>query len=118
MDYDEMPAGCEVDSLVAEKVMGWRSGIINDACRVIRLPYEGPGWETWSPSTDISAAWEIVEKMGRPIEIKGLYSPPEKWQVEVGGYTRTRSYGEQLPLAICRAALKAAKGEVVKIQEG
>ena len=42
-----MKPGRELDALVVEKVMGWKwlSG------------------NPWAPSTDIAAAWEVLEKM-------------------------------------------------------
>lgn len=85
MDPNTMPAGPEIDVLVAEKVMGWKRG---DAALTSR---KGGRWfdadgqeldenhatpeghgdgdyyypdEAWSPSTDIRAAMEVTEKVG------------------------------------------------------
>ena len=65
----EMKAGRELDALVAEKVMGWERG---DTSRGFMKWYPAgkrhksgcgefdiPGY-----STDIAAAWEVVEKLG------------------------------------------------------
>ncbi len=83
-----MTAGRELDALVAEKVMGWRrmtyaeqypgnpnfahrnelTGYWHDAvgkycARAEDCPdYYAPE-DAWSPSTDIAAAWEVVEKL-------------------------------------------------------
>lgn len=55
-----MEPGRELDALVAEKVMGWRlqgqsywlcgDDVVHDVL-------------FWNPSTDMYAAWEVVEKM-------------------------------------------------------
>ncbi|WP_245856106.1 BC1872 family protein [Paenibacillus rigui] len=55
-----MDSGPELDKLVAEKVMGWTS--------IAKLRWKDPkGVTNFVPdySTDISAAWEVVEKMSR-----------------------------------------------------
>lgn len=88
----DLPAGDALDVLVAEKVMGWRRP--DPDARDPKYPLsprdsqgrwyngeeeldefhatpEGAGGgdyyqpdESWSPSTDIRAAWEVVEKLG------------------------------------------------------
>jgi len=58
----------ELDAAVAEKVMGWTSikptPVIGQTCQLSGYP---PGIEApcrvWYYSTDIAAAWEVVEKM-------------------------------------------------------
>jgi len=133
-----MEAGREMDALVAEKVMG---------CSVMRENYhrtlgDGGKWE-WlrcgcigGPhnyrddtardgmlvyySTDISAAWEVIDKLlsvGMSVELNAY--PSARYDVRIyksiphdGGMPTTSMFaGEALddtvPLAICRAALKA-----------
>ena len=124
-----MNAGRKLDAIVAVKVLRWkvvpaRGGHIDKA-------YESYGqfepfvayiqhlsgyvafqnresiignWKRWSPSRDISDAWDVVEKMTGCL--------PEQWEV----WCRELIHEEQLlrrpksaPLAICRAALKAMK---------
>src|SRR4030042_6402550 len=79
--YD-MPAGRELDALIAEKVMGlnlkhlpavyeerytsdgkdgW-SGFVCPRCRYPQDMLDGPCCQQYS--TNIFAAWEVVEKMG------------------------------------------------------
>jgi hypothetical protein len=107
----ELQAGPELDALVAEKVMGWNRG------------------ESFRPSTDIAAAWEVVEHMKRtgfcfgcwdtsmnssmPGYLaafrRGVY-PPDR-QGKIGDF-RGSAFSEgrivgAMPLAICRAALAA-----------
>ena len=119
MNIDELPAGRELDALVAERVMGWH---ITDA---IKKPGQddygvAPGqvgvlWVVRVPdySTDIAAAWQVVERL---IKLDAFVSldydfqnvDSEKWSVTF--ITRKAidcESGETAPLAICRAALKA-----------
>ena len=113
MNKDEisnMPAGREMDALVAEYVMGWEtisfeSEIIpnhivsgwNDEKRkeIVRSCY-------WQPSEDISAAWDVLAKLNLTdfcIEKVG-----EHYCVNL---TVESACGETAPLAICRACLLA-----------
>lgn len=128
-----MKAGRELDALVAEKVMGWMDGdgvglrvadgeVINSMdCR------------PWSPSTDIAAAWEVVEKMAARMRSDSrfnwsgphfksphtyLTSLPEVvyplgtecWYVETSSGVREWSCAATAEHAICLAALKAVGG--------
>lgn len=109
---NELTAGRELDALVAEKVMGWAP---RDAGAGDRLIYVG-AWAHCESlphySTDIAAAWQVVEKLAAD----GLY-------VHVGyclGRTEAsvnspldiidNAYAPTAPLAICLAALKALEG--------
>lgn len=100
MNADEirnMPAGREMDELIARRVMGIKPPPSSDVWLV--LPY----------STDIAAAWEVVEKMGDKFD---------DLERGTGGFYMVTVYpgnpnmpivvrGETAPLAICRAALLA-----------
>jgi hypothetical protein len=125
MNRDEilaMPAGREMDALIAEKVMGWTLG----------EPHEIHGWmmhgmvtvrdwvgstndagithiEKWSPSTDIAAAWEVVEKLGDKFDELERGDGGEFWMCVVypDGFIPCVARAETAPLAICRAALLA-----------
>lgn len=91
-----MNPGPELDALVAEKVMGWRDD-------VALLP---PSY-----STDIKAAWEVVEKMGSNFiiasekrgEFAVFFGPGE-----IDEFCKSSSS----PHAICLAALKAVGYEI------
>ena len=105
MDIDKMEAGPEMDALVAERVMGWT------AERKPGLPHlwlpPGHFISGWSPSTDISAAWQVVEKMLEKHEAFHLeYIPDKQWYAMFWFATYFTS-ADTAPLAICRAALKA-----------
>ncbi len=144
MTPDTMPAGAEMDRLVAEKVMGWVRGGANDQTKPahVKETRKRPGepaeivdvldWGQKGPhdyltlgavrvwlcgcetphrheiprySTDIAAAWEVVERL--------------RMKVEAGNYPRSitascwvspeliEAEASIAPLAICRAALKA-----------
>lgn len=118
MDIDTMPAGKEMNALVAEKIMGWKNlewkeggSSPTEWGGTVSWPTgwygNGPNGETFlthSYSTDISAAWEILWKMWPAPE------SPYRWTV-------FRSHLEDLTAFltqesryaaedICRAALK------------
>jgi hypothetical protein len=132
----DVSAGRELDALVAEKVMGWvyreywgqlvpsehldapmwsewaqdKSG---DVCRhpinrMPNIPYRGD--KPWIPeySTDISAAWEVVEK-NKEYWFFLMYSADMKqWWCEYRvNKQKGRVTADTAPLAICRAALLA-----------
>ena len=128
MNIDEMPAGNELDRLVAEKVMKWRRErnwkrrgwwSAKDPLRAERG--NGPHnylvhhSEDWHPSADIVAAWEVIEKMienkkWEHFSLVRWYDRGQFWWVS--GATDddepTHSVDSETPmLAICRAALKA-----------
>jgi hypothetical protein len=65
-DILAMEPGRELDALVAEKVMGWKDERPQyDQCMVVNENVGGMlgPIRVFAPSTDISAAWEVVEKM-------------------------------------------------------
>jgi len=134
MNIDDMPAGREMDALVAEKVMGEPIPTEPPKCTGsisgIQHYFEYYPQKAWVPdgtsggwrwkarafSTDISAAWEVVEKLAYEPTVQGvyeklsvvvtvrLYSNEEAW-AKIEGRSWTKA--ETAPLAICRAALKA-----------
>ena len=134
-----MKPGRELDALVAEKVMGYVIG--NDPHFEGAGPkiVSGPHWitedgtePTWQRenewpitclfySTDIAAAWEVVEKLcnwdaddnmltlkGQAGDPKNADDPGHWWKAEISG-TSGKFMGEAdtVPEAICLAALKA-----------
>ena len=126
---EELPAGRELDALVAERVMGWtyqHDGLVSmrwyDAAGNPIKGY-GPGewgrsYREFAPSTDIAAAWLVVEKLiadGWFIDMthegtwrvrltKHFPMKRGKWQPSL---EPEAVLDVSLPLAICRAALKA-----------
>jgi hypothetical protein len=100
MNIDSMPAGRELDALVAEKVMNYTT------------------WAFGVPrySESIEAAWGVLEKILDLEGKKETHLPVFSVQVspygcsavlQVGaGCVKVTSNAESAPLAICRAALK------------
>ena len=120
-----MPAGREMDALIAERVMGhevnknvtvWRTG-----GKTWIEPY-GEGFTTLAYySTDIAAAWQIVELMTKNGYAPNLVNDDNgNWYLafdgtqDLGTVTFVTAFTdipelwcESAPLAICRAALLA-----------
>ncbi len=119
----------KLDAEVAEKVMGWLRWDGEDDwngpahttffCSDSQwlTVYEGGAEEPtqyFSPSTDIAAAFQVAEKMTATntnweVEIDQQRGSSEKWKVIFwdGSDPSAQAGAETLPLAICRAALKA-----------
>lgn len=116
-------AGRDLDALVAEQVMGVPMPGRDEAPPPYQswLHHKSKAWhwhfgdDCWLAmpySTDIGAAWEVVEKLGADM---GLYyhgGIPE-YEATFFGSCDGVAYvvtdrGETAPLAICRAALRVA----------
>lgn len=119
----DLPAGRELDALVAEKVMGWR--LVNYEtyepattpedyeCAAYNDGWEWEGWDEvgeawkWRPSTDIAAAWQVVE--GFDVVTLERTAHGKWWASLWRQNDQNGSEGaDTAPLAICRAALAAA----------
>jgi len=114
-----MPAGPEMDALVAERVMGWtwEPGPYLQDPETPRRAHPQSTRNAPDPySTNIAAAWLVVEKLNdkKIAEAGGDWSWPveityicdegrEGWCVQFQG--RHDAVAEPAPLAICRAAL-------------
>lgn len=117
-------AGRELNRRVAVEVMGWfdipgntmwhltPDGSWSD--KTYNGFHFGPD-KDWSPSTDIAAAWLVVERLGM-VHIELIHwADSDSWQCNIGGTLDRKPY--QMPqsdwqdtanLAICIAALAAA----------
>jgi len=116
-----MPAGRDLDALIAENVMGWKDrGIgysfednINGYECVLyidkdKLPHY---------STDIAAAWQVIEWLEKNTTEKynspSLFSVPHGWSMVLYEKRDNHApawldaFAPTAPLAICRAALLA-----------
>lgn len=116
-----MQAGRELDLLIAEKVMGfdrWNARV--DPMNRNGEPqyYMGyPHGHDFAPeySTDLTAAMQVAMKlMQRPDDGFWLYAELTEPDLWLAGFEnmeveRVSDTGETLPLAICRAALKACE---------
>lgn len=106
-DFDKLEAGPELDALVAERVMG----IDLDGTKP-HLPYRGVGCTPYS--TDIAAAWEVLEELGDVTLGHQARVCNGQWVCFVdtsGPFQGPSGAADTAPLAICRAALKAAERE-------
>lgn len=127
MDVDKLEAGDELDALIAERVMGWTRWRHEDGIVHLHAPEDArwlprynaaptderfTEWDTstFKASTDIAAAWTVVEKMrtcGHHFIL--CDSQVEGWAAEFGQCgpvpTTLRRYAQTAPLAICKAAL-------------
>lgn len=119
VDITSLPAGRELDALVAEKVMGWKWGA--EYKTVDGNPvgwWEEPGSERlhWGCyklgempptvpyySTEIKDAWEVVERFKRDERQVQIGRHGQSWSVGLGGGW---GFDESAPLAIVRAALR------------
>jgi hypothetical protein len=137
MNIDTLEAGRELDALVAEKVMGWTwpddrcpicgwsfsdtaaEGCVPGDCSQRPIPTVPESEDYPHYSTDITAAWEVVEKMLGQLPQQDIHFQHLEytgWGVgtcfnkEEGGWDEWM-YGETLPIAICRAALKAVEAQ-------
>ena len=124
MRIDEMPAGREMDALVAEKVMGWRAHFRNTAWWVPSelenefIPDPSSrnikGWtcgnNRFAPSTDIAAAWEVWDYLKNKYHELILSWCDDMYYLlacDSKGHYLFSSEADTVPLAISRIALKA-----------
>lgn len=130
-----MNTGRELDALVAEKVMGLlpcsdpvgRCGAAKmTPCQCWGTPDRDgvvAGGELASYSTDISTAWQVVEKLalqGRALALQApgssdmneYYQKFNRWTAEFQGQELCPCVADTAPLVICLAALKAVGVEV------
>jgi hypothetical protein len=108
----------KIDSLVAEKVMGWHNFFNpRNGKETWWVQVEGGTYqhvkENFNPSTNISDAWQVVEKLRNEHELEVIIETREcqtevKAKGRLGGWI-SDLYGiaETAPLAICLASLKA-----------
>lgn len=122
MNDTKLAAGRDLDCLVAEKVLGKICMCVEGGMAAVACPvHDGPHY-----STDIKAAWELVEKIGLFRNCRALQ---EEGVGDQKGTTWTRTgwrwvviqifwpldknevigFGNTAPQAICRAALRVAE---------
>jgi hypothetical protein len=113
-----MPAGRELDALIAERIFGLKDGgthWVNSEGKPTFLKVWDSEWlsEPFYPSEDIDFAWYVVEKM----QVHGFNTRVEvqsqtvcsMWvkNLNIRGPEPVTARAETAPLAICRAALLA-----------
>ncbi len=128
MDIDKIEAGRELDELIAkhifnfwwdEKNKQWYGKIINSQGKeqVVYASIEAASYiiplKLWGPSIsysglpefsmDMTAAWTVVRKLSKNIGCFYMWQHVDYATVDCG----VKCDAETMPLAICRAALKA-----------
>lgn len=129
-----------LDRLVSEKVMGWpvidfaanapKGGYIRAACAYRGSDHPTDRCGKWSPSTEIGAAWEVVEhlrkqrsatdKMDDPTWAVALNGSGDRWICDVSdwrGRLDVSACNKEACVAICLAALRAVGVPESEIQE-
>lgn len=125
---DQLPAGPEVDRLVAEGPMRWtRKSVIlvNDEEETEHYETGGPrgafgesnlrSVDDFNPSTNIAHAWEVVEKMTAMGEFVGVMWNGQQWECALNKVMRK---ADAAPMAICLAALAALRPSATNKMEG
>ena len=108
----KMKPGPEMDALIAEKVMGWYKDRSDKGMWRTNKGSLIGYLNSFTPSTEIAPAWQVVEKMGMvTIEDGGKSVGQKEWSVgfvlqgSCGNWVH--GSGDTAPHAICLAALKA-----------
>lgn len=122
-----MPAGRELDAVVAERVMGFRW--FTSPCANVSVPVADDSWQYLPAfSTDIAAAWKVVERLGEmgytlDIQWKGKGRVYE-FTSEVSA-SRWDDYGFRdyhavgsMPYAVCMVALQAVSVDHPRVWYG
>lgn len=132
MDVDSMEASRELDAMIAERVMGLvpcqagahKDGAMWPCYAQPDSPMEGGELPCYS--TDIAAAWHVVEALGERYGChvsvarrSDIFKAPSRYLCSIEGgrlaynnpYLRLIDIAPSVPLAICRAALKALEGQ-------
>jgi hypothetical protein len=99
-----------IDCAIAEKVMGWNRQ--HDV-------WSSPEFKTSKRfdlpppySTNIASVWEVVEKLRTTVDGVYIQTETKGWQVEIHETCEWfTAWSDQLPEAICLAALKAVGHE-------
>lgn len=126
--------GRALDSVIAEKVMGWRSVGYDEIGRILGTSPEnasGIMWEVPHYSTNIADAWTIIEKLTKEtwVAIEVVCRPQKadagyawengnQYMIDVvhggqGAYPGPRIFSNSAPFGICLVSLQLGnyKGE-------
>jgi Phage ABA sandwich domain len=114
IEFDSMPAGLEMDQLIAEKVTG---GAPTAETPLVRwLKENGDFDHSWSPSQQDSAAYEVIAAAWARFGLVFAHEKDQNGHVayfasspENESAVKAVSRAETFALAVCRAALKAAQ---------
>jgi hypothetical protein len=130
----QLSSGRETDVLVAEQIMGWQIETDEPKRRKLQELFSGDKARQWwrsseggwycdppSYSSDIVAAWQIVESMNNRGQFLFLSQSSEKYKVafdEPRGINHDYISEENVNLAICKAALVVAERLKVGVRVG
>ena len=120
IEIDDHPAGRCLDRWIVEQVFGLDRMLARHNLRDGEIYYHwgypiGHGIAPFY-SSDIAAAWDVVEKIGHTVEIFNcVWKISPTWVCKITEYNhrfiRGYSNSSTAPLAICRAAIKAVAKE-------
>lgn len=120
-EIDKMEAGRDMDALIAERVMGYTVTRVNGEPYTEWHGHKAEPYHLGAYSTDIAAAWQVVEKMREGFKFCCLDLHSDLHYSYTFSLTHYRAedmheqehnpdfvaHAPTAPLAICRAALKA-----------
>jgi len=104
-----LPAGRELDRAIAVHVMGWMPEVLDKEVYFVDRDRYARYGRHFKPSRKIGHAHEVLHHLneqGRSVRIVAAPHAHE-WLVMIGGDYHARGTFEELPLVICRAALRA-----------
>ncbi|SDY98057.1 BC1872 family protein [Hymenobacter psychrophilus] len=117
-EIEQMPAGREMDGLIAHMVIGAQTQVIESDWRYDSQHMERRPDRPWEHmpyySTEIGAAWDVVERLDKTAQLCDVtringgatyLHHCEVWNTSGEPYHRATA--DTAPLAICRAALLA-----------
>lgn len=117
-----LETGDELDWLVLHHVLDWKRGIAAFG----EPPYRWQSQEfpaLWPVSRDLACAWRIVDhaiQRGVAVAVRAEPVTSPLWQVTFTHPSGAVAHGEAatLPLAICRAALRAVEAAILAKSAG
>lgn len=121
-----MKPGNELDDMVASEIMEWQQGGDEGEVWLDKEDHytdyfvtgRAPGISDcyWKPSTDISAAWQVLDELKKKWDCVLLVWDVGVWDIHLENYTTRKEFYlgteagetyEKIPEAICKAALIA-----------
>jgi len=106
-EIENMSSGREMDALIAERVLGLKVDYEFEGFGGLRVPSLVDKYDEWGYlpdySTDISAVWQVIEKLKEHKPLLNYDPYSKKWYMCFNGAPFYSA--ETAPLAICRAAL-------------
>ena len=123
MQIEQLDAGEELDWLVLHHVFDWKRGIAAFG----ESPYRcrGQTFDALLPlSTDLALAWRVLDlAVARNLRVTVTGAPVASaagWEVRIAAPSgeTAHAFGETVPVAICRAALRAVEAALLVKSSG